>query len=64
MTIHPYEHTCVIQDGPSAGNKYRREVSPYDVEYAGTCEHCSALLAEPAAIIAHIYEQLLEEPGQ
>ena len=59
MAFEPYEHSCVIQEGPSCGNECRRTVTPYDVEYAEICEHCGAILATPAEIIAHIYDQLL-----
>ncbi len=61
MKIQPYIHRCVVQEGPAAGNKVRREVDAYDIEYATECEHCGEVLATPEQAIAHVYSQLTED---
>ena len=43
------------------GSTYEQEVEPYEVEIGVSCVYCRELLAEPEDIIAHIYEELLNE---
>ena len=59
--IEPYVHHCVVQEGDGAGNKVRWEVSAYEFEYEEVCPHCDLPLASPAQLLAHIYQELLDD---
>lgn len=63
MTISPFVHRCVIRSGDMAGSDNVVKVAPYQVEYAEKCAECGELLAEPAALLAHIYAELQEPEG-
>lgn len=56
--IEGFTHHCVVQSGPAAGNKVRREVKAHEYEYAETCQHCGEPLVTTRQLLAHIYDQL------
>jgi hypothetical protein len=58
IKIKKYVHSCVIQDGPSAGNEYEREVDACDYEFGELCPECSEQLATTEELLAHIYREL------
>lgn len=58
LIIDQYAHSCIIQDGPMAGNKHSETVSAWQVEMQEECEFCGEVLATPLQIIAHIYGEL------
>lgn len=43
------------------GSKFSCEVEPHEVEIGVSCIYCGELLASPDAIVAHMYEELLNE---
>jgi hypothetical protein len=59
--IEPYYHRCTVRSGPMEGNKYIHKISSWHIEFEEKCPECGDLLADSKVIIAHIYEQLVDD---
>jgi hypothetical protein len=57
--IGAFVHTCVIPSGDLAGNKYRQEVTSWDVESGTSCDVCGDKLATPEQIAIHVYREMV-----
>lgn len=60
ITISTYTHTCVVQDGPMAGNKHSQEVGGWEYEFGNTCDFCGEPLVTTEQLLAHIYREFTE----
>lgn len=39
MSVEPYTHCCIIQEGDMAGNKHSQEVEAWEIETRAECSY-------------------------